>query len=612
MAGGNHAECVRMVRGNFRRWDESSDSCGIARLSRLARAMLNRIWPQTKQLNPGRGMNDETNPAPIHLPVPPLLEHKSAPYLRPPPSRLVSYWLKQLLVCNPFYLASAALLLYGIYRISLDGTFFTTETRQLIFNFSALQFYELLLALTATLLVTRRIWYDASLLVVLENLLWIVPFILVSQAAFIEPRTATLLCSLAVGLAIGRTVWLRMRARDILPSGRALLCGLPILLLNAAWPIIYRHFQETRIGINIASGAAYVFNELNWFWLLPAAAALLLLLPAPEASHPASPRRRWFPLLLFAFWLLGTGVHLYALGYVYDFKLRREQLAPVLWVLAWAMQMRFTDLIAAPATWLRHAVLVLPVLAVLPAAFVPDSRVFFCLSALNLAAFAIWLLRQPDHRWALQLGLLSFAAMVASLPVDFAPVPIQPVTQPHLIELAALAYLIVGATLSRHPKVALLGAGAALFSSVVLRAGHPDSFHWAAQAGLVYFLLHSLRWQDAEHQGAPGVRWFVAAAWVIHTFIWVRCGAPFLPPLLAAGLVFVVWTGRAVIFRLWQPLALPFAAGLVVLCGPTNFLIVKTQAAPAGLLYLVGSFALFGLGTAVALTKHRWHKNHQT
>ena len=35
----------------------------------------------------------------------------------------------------------------------------------------------------------------------------------------------------------------------------------------------------------------------------------------------------WFVRILF--WLIGTGVHLYCLGYVYDFKLRREQLAPV-------------------------------------------------------------------------------------------------------------------------------------------------------------------------------------------------------------------------------------------------------------------------------------------
>jgi hypothetical protein len=561
-------------------------------------------------------MNDDTNPAGSNPPTPPSFEPEFPPLVSalaaPAPPKPLSYWLKKLLGSNPFYLASAALLLYGVYRISMDANYFATEWRQLIFSFSALQFYELLLALTATLLVTRRIWYDASLLVVLENLLWIVPFILVSQAAFIAQRPAVYLCLAAVALVISRMAWLRKRAGNILPAGSALWCGLPILLGNAAWPVIYRHFGETKVGINITSGAAYDFNELNWFWLLPMLAGLVLLLPRPGIKPPEAPMRRWFPLLLFAFWVLGTGVHLYALGYVYDFKLRREQLAPVLLVVAWAMQTRLTDLIAAPSVFLRNAILFLPVLAIAPAAFVAESRVFFYLSALNLVGFAIRLLLQPDSRLVLQLGLFSFAAMVASLPMDFAPVLVKPVAQTNLIGLAALAYLVIGAALSRNPKVALLGTSAAMIAGGVLRQGHPDWFHWSAQAGLIYFLLHSLRWEDHAHHEAKVARWLIAGAWALHAFVWVRGGANFSHTLIVAGLVLVVWTGRALIFRTWQPLALPIAAGLVALCSPMNFVVVKTQSAPAGLLYLVGSFALFGIGTLVALTKHRWHKHHQS
>ena len=40
-----------------------------------------------------------------------------------PPVRSVSYWLKRFLACNPFYLVSAALLLFGFYRISVDPGF---------------------------------------------------------------------------------------------------------------------------------------------------------------------------------------------------------------------------------------------------------------------------------------------------------------------------------------------------------------------------------------------------------------------------------------------------------------------------------------------------------
>lgn len=562
-------------------------------------------------------MNDETNPASEEPTVPPIFEPDFPPYTTlkttapAPAPKPLAYWLKKLLVCNPFYLASAALLLYGVYRISLDATFFTTETRQLVFNFSALQVYELLLAATATLLITRRVWYDASLLVVLENLLWIVPFILVSQAAFIEQRPAAYLCLLAVVLAAGRVTWLRTRAHDIVPARRVWLCGLPILVVNAAWPIIYRHFQETKIGINIAAGAAYEFNEVNWFWLLPTLAALLLCLPRPELQPPTTQMRRWFPLLLFAFWLLGTGVHLYALGYVYDFKLRREQLAPVFWVLAWLVPLRLPDFFASLSRTPAGAAFFLPLLATFPAAFVTDSRVFFILSLLNLFAYGFRLLLQPDNRLALQLGLVSFAAMVASLPSDFSAGLTRPVTQTNLIGLAALVYVIVGAALSRNPKIALLGALAAIIVGGVARQAHVDCLYWAMQAGFIYLLLHSLRWQDALHQGAAGVRVFVAICWILHSFVWVRNGATLTESLALAGLILAICTLRGLIWKIWRPLTLPIAAGLVALGHPTHLVMLKTQDAPTGVLYVVGSFVLFGIGTLAALTKHRWHKHPQ-
>ena len=44
----------------------------------------------------------------------------------------------------------------------------------------------MLLVTTAIVLARRRIWYDSTLLVGLENLLVFVPFILISQAALID------------------------------------------------------------------------------------------------------------------------------------------------------------------------------------------------------------------------------------------------------------------------------------------------------------------------------------------------------------------------------------------------------------------------------------------
>src|SRR5262245_22974788 len=82
--------------------------------------------------------------------------------------RRVRDWLKHLLACNPFYLVSAGLLLFGLYRVSIDPHFLHGEIPQLVFNFTSLQLYELLLVGTAIVLARRCIWYDSKLLVVLE------------------------------------------------------------------------------------------------------------------------------------------------------------------------------------------------------------------------------------------------------------------------------------------------------------------------------------------------------------------------------------------------------------------------------------------------------------
>jgi hypothetical protein len=576
----------------------------------LAHAMLNvNQAAMPTETNPVRGgaMNDESQSAESRPELAPCIE--TAPSGVPQPPRTIGYWLKRLFVCNPFYLASAALLLYGLYRVSVDPNAFATELSQLTFNFASLQFYELSLAGTAMVLVTRRIWYDATLLVVLENLLVLVPFILVSQAALLEQKNAWIFCLLAAALAVGRTGWLRQRAGPLMPAGRALFCGLVVLAVNTALPLVYRHNQETKAGINITSGAAYEMNEASWFWLLPALALLANLLPRPEDNPRETQVRRWFTMALFLFWLVGTGVHLYCLGYVYDFKLRREQLAPVLWVLAWTMRSRLTDFVALPPELLRKTVLVLPLLATLVSAFAADSHVFLILSALNFLGFAVVLVLERSNLLALQLALLSIASTVSALPVEILHPIATGFDQTKLIGIAALAYLVISTALSRNPKLAILGALAAAMAGGMVREGQSHMLYWVAQAGLVYFLLHSLRWRDYEHPGAAGVRIFIAALWVLHTFVWVHNGAAWSQPLIAAGLVLFVWWGRGFVFRMWRPQVIPIAALLVALCNPVHFVALKTQTTPMGVIAVIGSFALFAAGTAAALTKHRWHKN---
>src|SRR6202042_2117217 len=115
----------------------------------------------------------------------------------PPLPKPFSWWLRQLFACNPFYLVSAALLLYGCYRLSVDPAWFTGETARLYASFSSVQLYELLLVATAIFLARRRSWYDSTLLVGLENLLIFVPFILISQAALTDAHISQAICTTA-------------------------------------------------------------------------------------------------------------------------------------------------------------------------------------------------------------------------------------------------------------------------------------------------------------------------------------------------------------------------------------------------------------------------------
>jgi hypothetical protein len=282
---------------------------------------------------------------------------------------------------------------------------------------------------------------------------------------------------------------------------------------------------------------------------------------------------------------------------------------PALWVLAWTLHLRLRDFVAMPTLLLRGATLLLPLVATLVPVEATGSRVFFALSALNFVAFARVTWTQRGNRLALHLMLVSLAATVAALPVEV----VHPVAgyfdRVKFIGLAALAYLVISSALARNPKFAIAGGLAAALAGGWSRGGHADAVHWAAQSGLVFFLLHSLRWRDYEHQGAVVVRAIVAVAWVVHTLVWVRGGAAFLHPLFIAVMVLVICWLRAWVRLNWSPVVVPVAGLLVALCGPANLAFVELQATPAGIVAIASSFLLFGLGTIAALTKHRWKSN---
>ncbi|MCU0789423.1 MAG: hypothetical protein MUC91_14835, partial [Verrucomicrobia bacterium] len=360
-------------------------------------------------------------------------------------------WLRRFVAANPLYLASVLVLLYGIYRVSADTGFLRLEVQQLFFNFTALQLYEIALVGLAMFLARRLVWYDSTLLVLLENLVIIVPFILVTQASLIDPTWIWGFCAAGIGLATARVGALKRFLRELNLPGQLLAAGGVLLLANAVLPILYRHLQEERMAKTITWGPAYEMNEWSWLVLLPVLVACANLLPAPRATGPLWPQRRWLPSALLASWLVASGVHLYALSYVYTFEMRAALWAPVLVVLAWTIQRRAGDFLDPAARRRRIALLALPFPAALVALGSEDVGVACALAALNTGCYGYQAMQGKHPKWTGQLALASGVATGALL------LSILQLPGVGLIP-AIVVYVLLASLFSHRPEMGLLGA----------------------------------------------------------------------------------------------------------------------------------------------------------
>lgn len=519
-----------------------------------------------------------------------------------------SYWAKRFLVCNPFYLVSAALLLFGMYRISVDRNFFTEEISQLAFNLSSLEFYEALLVMTAIFLAGRRIWYDSTLLVGLENLFIFVPFILVSQVALISTRVVWVVCAVTAVVAILRFAGLKRYFRELnLPTG-VLAIGLILLAINIGLLAAYRIVGETKMGWKPDSGRDFEINQLTWLVILPAALALANFLPHARETGSLEPQRRWLPAGFFSLWVIATGVHLYCLNYVYNFAFQLEMIAPAVWMLGWTAYRRAPEFLGADSGALRQLLAAASLLTPLVAISESGTKIFFALTLLNVAIYGVMCLRKRDNYFARNLLFTSVVMLICGLPDEWIRFLTPTLERAHYVWAGIAVYLMFYIVLSRSPKTAILGSvlTAILVGTAFQR--YDAAVYWAVQSGLVFLLLHSLRWIDAEHEGARTVRMLAAILWAMHSIVWVRADTAMWMPCIPGGIVLAAYLITQLLRGRWDLFILPAASIVTVLSGPGNALVLFLQTAPSGLLAVIGSFLLFAFGTAAALTKHRWHR----
>lgn len=510
-----------------------------------------------------------------------------------------------ILARNPFYILSALLLLLGIRLLSGDSRIFTTETPQLVFNFSSFEFYETLLAGTAILLARRKIWYDSGLLLGIETMFVFVPLILVSQALLISNGIAIILCAAGCALISERTIWLRRSLPGANFPFRLVIFGSLLLLLNVVLPIVTRLLHQ-HANVAVLDHRAFYIKLVEWYLLMPLFMALALFLPSPPGNigKEALYSRRHFPLFALSLWIAGTAAHLYCIGFVYGLRWENQLIEPLVWVGAWMLWKRRADLDFLSercARFIERALFAGPAAVVLAGECAGwDNAAWLALPTMAVYAW----IGLAKRRWlALHLAFASMALMVAGLPHDLF------VTKASIFSPAAVAagvagiYFILLALIWPKPWMGLAGGLALTAITWNIRPGGPVNHYLAVNAGLVFALLHSLRWD-----GGLRIQKVVAGGWLLQCLCWML-GDPeggMLGPFASGLSIIAVYFCARAVMMVWGSRLIPWTAMSGMALGPIRTTISYCAHAPEGVLILAGSFVLFGFGTWLALTKARW------
>jgi hypothetical protein len=510
------------------------------------------------------------------------------------------HWVRRFLFCNPFYLLSAAMLLYGVGETSAGAGVFRGEVPNLLFNFVSLQLYSALLLVAAVVLSRRGAWYDSALLVVLEHGLVLVPFMLVSLAALVGPSLGIMLVGAAAVAASTRAIALRRAYPRFNLPPRALAMGLVFLLLNAAGPL----FMQSVVARTSVDEWAFP-NLVIWNAILPVAALSAALLPPPLHRAGLEPERPWIPLLIHGLWVAGSGVHAWSLGYVCKQPFTAGLLAPALCAGLWAFSLRIADCLPSHAIGARRVLF--PCIALVPLlAGGTPLRAFVLLALNHLAFLAVTRAGLREMRGlAGEYAVGSLAAAVMFLPERLLQQVSPPVPRDLWVLGVAGLYLLRVCWRHATPLLGMVGAVVVTLGTAVLAAAN-DPGCLVPQAALVWLLAHSNRWsRETGAADSRALRAIVAVAWMIHAAVSTRGVSLPAGLLTSAGAVVVLAMWGLECWRSARPRAgwVPLTALVVALSAPVNWVV---DHGPAGLLAVVASFGAFGLGTGVAWTRRCW------
>jgi len=381
--------------------------------------------------------------------------------------------------------------------------------------------------------------------------------------------------------------------------------GAVILTLNLALPVYFRWVLEN--GVDDFWERP---NQLGWLVGLPLVQLLANGLPKPIRPGEIGPARSWLPLSLFELWIAATAIHLWCIAYVAKIPCGVYLLGPLLWALAWTVRNRIEDFLPGPAPAVGTGLLFAPAATTLVAAFHENSHVFLVLTFLNALSYARVYASDRRNYIAFELLLASLVTLIAALPPELGRNLMPEFSRGRCVGLALGAYVVLQALLSNRPQIG--ACGAIIVSIAPALAGFQTPFHAGAQIGLVFLLLHSSSWVDCKRTGI--LRTITGVAWMIHSLLFTFASPSEAGKIVSAGavLVFAYYAGVRLVTGLWAARIFPASAAVSLLAGTVNYLLCKLIATPFGLLAILGSFLLFGVGTLVALTKPRWHRSPAT
>jgi hypothetical protein len=204
--------------------------------------------------------------------------------------------------------------------------------------------------------------------------------------------------------------------------------------------------------------------------------------------------------------------------------------------------------------------------------------------------------------------LISSLALLAALPEAWGRSLVAGYSRENFIFGAGAVYLLGGIAVSRDAKLGVLGS---IWAGIVAGILAPEStaLHWGLEVGLAFLLLHSLRWTESPAEGTALVRWAGAGVWVGHAILWSHVYGGGWRACAVAIPVLVVWFAFRWLQGYWGPRAVVVAALLVLLAAPGHLAAAQVQSTPAGVLGVIGSFVLFGMGTLAAIARNGWRRS---